>query len=303
MNLEGAKCEQLDVAKLPQEDRWILAKLSAIIRELQGELAEYHYSQSIKLLRDFFWDSFCDWYIELTKPRFRDAASAGPTKQVLAFVLDQTLRLFSPFLPFITERLWDELNRLAPQRGLPGVAECPPNEVLMLAAFPPKDGYPALEDPHVLEMFEDIQSAVRGVRDLRNKCTVPVRQKVRVTIKAAQQHLDLLAEQQHIIAESAGVESLALVTETQRPKNAGTTVVGPLQIFVHDISDDAAERNRLEKELADVEKRLAACESKLSNEKFTANAKPEVVDAERQRLAELQTSKAAVQESLAELST
>jgi len=301
MNLDGARCAPLDPATLPPEDRWILAKLSATIRELQGELDQYHYSQSIKILRDFFWDSFCDWYIELTKPRFRDAASAGPTRQVLAFVLDQTLRLFSPFLPFITENLWTELNRIAPQRGLPGMAECPPADILMLAKFPPQEGYPALDDPHVLEMFEDIQSAVRGVRDLRNKCTVPVKQKVTVTIKAAPAHLDLLAEQQHIIAEMAGVERMDLVTEASRPKNAGTTVVGPLQIFVHDISDDDAERKRLEKELADVQKRLAACEAKLANEKFTANARPEVVEAERARLVELQNSRAAVTESLAEL--
>jgi len=301
MNLEGAGCERLNVRDLPPEDRWILARLSATIRELQNELTQYHYSVSIKVLRDFFWDAFCDWYIELTKPRFRDAAAGGSTKQVLAFVLDQTLRLMSPFLPFITERLWDELNRIAPRRGLPGVAECPASDMLMLAAYPPKGGYPALDDAHVLEMFEDIQSAVRGVRDLRNKCAVPVKQKVKVTIKAAQEHLDLLAEQQHIIAESAGVDGLALVTEVRRPKNAGTTVVGPLQIFVHDISDDDAERKRLEKELADVDKRLTACASKLGNANFVANAKPDVVEAERARLAELEKSKAAVQESLAQL--
>ncbi|HRX87576.1 MAG TPA: class I tRNA ligase family protein, partial [Phycisphaerae bacterium] len=215
---------------------------------------------------------------------------------------DQTLRLMSPFLPFITERLWEELNRIAPQRGLPGVADCPPSDILMLAPFPPREGYAALDDPHVLEVFEDIQSAVRGVRDLRNKCVVPVKQKVDVTIKAAREHLDLLAEQQHIIAEMAGVASMNLVTEARRPANAGTTVVGPLQIFVHDISDDAAERKRLEKELADVEKRLAACTAKLGNAKFTANAKPEIVEAERARQADLEKSKAAVQESLAELS-
>ncbi len=301
MNLEGAPCEPIDVAALPPEDRWILAKLSETIRDLQAELREYHYAASIKLLRDFFWDAFCDWYIELTKPRLRDPASAGPTQQVLAFVLDQTLRLMSPFLPFVTEKLWEELNRVAPRRGLPGVVDLAPADILMTALYPPESGYPVFDDAHVLEMFGDIQSAVRGVRDLRNKCNVPVKDKVRVTIKAARDHLDMLADQQHIIAEMAGVGEMSLVTEADRPQNAGTTVVGPLQIFVHDISDDEKERTRLMKELESVEKRLKGCESKLANEKFTANAKPEVVAAERERLEELRKSHAAVVESLKDL--
>jgi valyl-tRNA synthetase len=301
MNLEGTPCAKLDLAKLPPEDRWILARLSTTVRELHTELSQYHYSPALKLVRDFFWDSFCDWYIELTKPRLRDPATAGPAQQVLAFVLDQVLRLLSPFLPFITERLWGELNRLAPQRGLPGIAEAPAPDLLMLAPFPPEKGYPGLDDAHVLEMFEDLQNAVRGIRDLRNKCGVPNRQMVDVTIKAATNHLDMIRAQTHVVAEMAEVGKLNLVTQVQRPRNAGTTVVGPLQIFVHDVSDDAAERKRLEKELESVTKRRSGAEGKLSNAQFIANAKPEVVEAERERLEELKKSEKAIRESLADL--
>jgi valyl-tRNA synthetase len=302
MNLEGAPCEPLDVAALPSEDRWILAKLDATIRALQAELEEYHYATAIKVLRDFFWDSFCDWYIELTKPRFRDPASAGPTKQILAFVLDQTLRLMSPFLPFITETLWAELNRIAPRRGLPGVAECTGDDILMLAEYPPLEGYAGLANAEILSTFEDIQAAVRGIRDLRSQCNVPPKEPVTVTLKATPEHLAHLATQRHIVsAMTNSHDPITLDANATRPKNAANTVIGGIQIFVHDISDDDAERKRLEKELTGLDQRITGCENKLANEKFVNNARPEVVAAERDRLAEMQKSRNAIQESINDL--
>jgi valyl-tRNA synthetase len=302
MNLEDAPCEPLDVAALPSEDRWILAKLDATIRALQAELEEYHYATAIKVLRDFFWDSFCDWYIELTKPRFRDPASAGPTKQILAFVLDQTLRLMSPFLPFITETLWAELNRIAPRRGLPGVAECTGDDILMLAEYPPLEGYAGLANAEILSTFEDIQAAVRGIRDLRSQCNVPPKEPVTVTLKATPEHLAHLATQRHIVsAMTNSHDPITLDANATRPKNAANTVIGGIQIFVHDISDDDAERKRLEKELTGLDQRITGCQNKLANEKFVNNAKPEVVAAERDRLAEMQKSRNAIQESINDL--
>ncbi len=301
MNLEGAPCEPLDIAQLPPEDRWILAKLSETIRGVHNELKQYHFSSAIKLIREMFWESFCDWYIELSKPRMRDEATAGTAKQVLAMVLDQILRLMSPFMPFVTERLWEELNRLASKRGIPGAIDLEINSHLMLSAFPPAEGWTVADDETIVQVFDNVQQAVRGIRDLRNKCTVPNKDRVKVSIKSTQEHLDLLAQQQHIVEQMAGASSLELVTEIDRPKNAGTTVVGPLQIFVHDISDDDAERKRLENEKANIEKRMAGIESKLANEKFVSNAKPEVVATERERLAEVKKSRDALQESLADL--
>ncbi len=301
MNLENTPFETIDVTALPPEDRWILAKLSATIEGCHRSLTQYHYSTAIKLARDFFWDSFCDWYIELTKPRLYGEGDAGSTKQILAFIMDQILRLLSPFMPFVTERLWEELNRMAPRRGLPGVAEIAESEILMLAEYPPTEGWPKFSNPEILNSFEQIQEAVRGIRDLRNQCSVPPKNMVTVTIKADQQQLDLLDSQKHILQAMANVETLNLVTEADRPKNAGTTVVGPMQIFVHDISDDAAECKRIEKELVSIEKRLAGVKGKLANEKFVNNAKLEVVETERQRLTELEESYQAAKESLADL--
>jgi len=301
MNLEGAPCEPIDFADLAPEDRWILGQLSRTVRAAHAAIEGYHFAPAIKAIRDFFWDSFCDWYIELAKPRLREGSPEPAAQQVLAVVLDQVLRLLSPFTPFVTERLWEELNRIAPKRGLPGLLDAPGSEILMTAKLPPAQGYPDLEDANVLAMFEDVQQAVRGIRDLRNKCKVANKDKVTVTIRSAREHLDLITSQSHVIEAMAGVGQLDLVEQFERPRNSGTTVVGALQLFVHDISDDDVERKRLTKELESLDKRLAGVNGKLSNAKFVENAKPEVIEAERQRKAELEQSQAAVAASLAEL--
>jgi valyl-tRNA synthetase len=320
MNLEGATCEQVDSASLMPEDRWILARLSQTIRRYHECLTSYQFSASVKELREFFWDSLCDWYIELTKPRLSTEPQASacatnemsnepsrprdPVKQVLAFCLDQILRLWHPTIPFISETLWQNLNQIALQRGLPGVdgvgmlnTETP----LILAPFPPVEGYPALEDANILQTFAELQDATRGVRDLRSQCGVAPKERVTVTVVVPPSRVEAFRSHAHIVRHMAGIGELSVITEASRPKNSGTLSVGGLRIYVHDISDDQADRTRTAKSLADIEKQIAGKQSKLSNEKFVANAKPEVVEAERQRLEELQHEQAALQAHLAEL--
>ncbi len=112
-----------------------------------------------------------------------DRTSHGDAaRQVLAFCLDQTLRLWHPTIPFITERLWQQLNGVAPRRGLPGVAELSADSPLITAAFPPEDGYPALDDDTILNVFAEIQDVVRAIRDLRANCSVSPRDAVKATV-------------------------------------------------------------------------------------------------------------------------
>ena len=322
MNLEGAPFEPIDVAGLPPEDRWILARLSNTIRRTNRQLLTYQFSPCIKDLRAFFWDSLCDWYIELTKARLfseprpsgsgtgRDTASesepraqatgygAATAKQVLAFVLDQTLRLFHPFVPFITERLWRQLNAIVPKRGLPGLAEPQMSDLLITAQYPPKEGWPGLDSAEICEVFEELQAATRGVRDLRSKCNVRPRDRVTVTLNAPPGHVEALRADAHVLQRLAGVGELTVTTGATRPKNAATLVVGPVQIFVHDISDDKAEAARLRQDIAETEKQTAASAARLANQKFTANAPADVVQAARDRLADLEAKLRTLQEHL-----
>jgi valyl-tRNA synthetase len=304
-NLEGVEYSRLDITSLPPEDRWVLAELSRVVREVNSLMARYQFSATVRRIREFFWDSLCDWYIELTKPRMAEDASpdrrGAEARQVLAFCLDQVLRLFHPIIPYITERLWQQLAMIAPHRGLPGLAEPRMSEVLTVADFPPEAGWPGLDDVKIIEIFQDLQDATRGVRDLRSKCNVLPKVKVTVTLKVPADHVESLRSQAHIIQEMAGVETLHVVSEAARPRNSASTVVGAVQILVHDVSDDEAESKRVEKDLAGVEKQIAGKESKLANEKFVLNAKPEVVEAERQRLTDLLAQRQTLTQALRDL--
>jgi valyl-tRNA synthetase len=310
MNLEGAPCDRLDVGSLPPEDRWILTRLSRTIRRVHECLRGYQFSPTIKEVREFFWDDLCDWYIELTKPRMtenRGPTEAATAKQVLAFCMDQVLRLLHPIMPFITERLWEQLGTIAPKRGLPGVAELDTDGMVIRASFPPVDGYRSLEDEAILATFTELQDATRGVRELRTQYGISPKETVTVTVAPVELKAQVVAptvrieDHLHVVEHMAGIGSLTVEPGAKRPKNAGTATTRGLRIYVHNVSDDEAERARTTKALAALEKQIAGKEGKLANEKFLAHAKPEIVEAERHRLAELAAQRENLQAHLAEL--
>ncbi|MFH0980359.1 MAG: hypothetical protein V2A79_02330, partial [Planctomycetota bacterium] len=146
-----------------------------------------------------------------------------------------------------------------------------------------------------------IQAVTRGVREMRNSHKVSPKQPVKVTVTAPVDHLASLSRHVHIIKALAHVEELCVVAEAKRPANAASAVIGGLHIHVHDISDDDAERRRVTKELAEVEKLIPAKQNKLANESFVKNANPEIVQAERDRLAELMARRQSLAAALAEL--
>jgi len=303
-NLEGTPCDALDIAALPPEDRWILAKLSQTVRSYHRLVQAYQYSASIKELREFFWDCLCDWYIELTKPRMRGDRGdeeRATAQQVLAFCLDQSLRLFHPTMPFITERLWSTLNGIAPKRGFPGIADLVCDTQLVLAPFPPEDGYTSLDDDAMVATFGGLQDITRGVRELRNAANLPPRDMVNVTLAVPAQHAEAIDRQSHVVRHMARIDKLMIDPNAARPKNSGSVNIHGLQIYVHDISDDAAERTRTKKTLEQLEKQIAGKQSKLGNEKFLANAKPDIIEAERKRLEEQLLQQQALQAHLSEL--
>jgi valyl-tRNA synthetase len=304
MNLQDTPCEKLDISALYPEDRWILTCLSQTIRRTHASLSRYQFSATVKELREFFWEALCDWYIELTKPRLAgkaDAKAAATAKQVLAFCMDQVLRLWHPIIPFITERLWQQLNEIAPDRGLPGIVDLKTDTLLIEAEFPPAEGYPALEDANIIKVFGEIQDVVRGVRDLRSRCNVSPRQPVNVTVVLPESGRNAFEAQSHIVLSTANVEELIVDPNARRPANAGSVTIRSLRVFVHDISDDEAERKRTTKAIEDLERQIKGKQSKLSNEKFVSNAPSDLVEAERGRLEQLQSQLDSLQAHLCEL--
>jgi len=297
-----AALRKLELSALPIEDRWILSRANRASREVQNALADFQFSRAVTLARDFFWDSLCDWYLEMVKSRIREDRHAAEARQVLAFALDQSLRLLHPFIPYITERLWAQLNEMVPQRGLPGLAEPDCGEPLIVSQYPPLDGWKGLDDPAADAVFDDLQTVTRAVRDIRQTRNVAPKQTVDVVIKAPADRVASLRREADVVRHLANVGSLTVDADPAKPRNAATLVIGDLQIYVADVIDAAAERTRLEKELASLDKQIAGLAAKLNNADFIGRAPADVVQREQQRLAELQGKRETVTQAMKELS-
>jgi valyl-tRNA synthetase len=294
MNLEPFTWQAQEVASLPAEDRWILSRLAKAIAAVHGHLEGYNPAAAIGAARSFFWSELCDWYLEIVKPRLTDETAAPVARQVLATVLDQVLRLFHPFTPYITETLWETLNELAPERGIE--TKLATGDVLMTAAWPTPDA--GWIDEDLERRFGLAQEITRSVRDIRAKYGLPPKMELPVVLgtgeKVAAELADLLGMLKHI----AKMESLAVDPDAKHTATAAVAVVGEVQVFVYGVVDIEKERERLTKQIAKLETNIERTGKKLANEGFVAKAPPEVVQRERDRLAEIETHLAGVKENL-----
>ncbi len=297
MNLEGETFQPRRLEDLRDEDRWILSRLSRTIREVQRQLEAYNPSAALNAAREFFWSELCDWYLEMIKPRLREPQEAGLARQVLALNIDQVLRLFHPFVPFLTEALWAKLLQQAPQRGIAAPFE--EAELLLEAPWPrPQADW---EDDAVEDKFDALQQVVRAIRDLRGRYQIPMSRKVNVRIRAAGKPAARLQDGARHIEHLAQLDSLEIRADVERTSDAATSVIGEVEVFVLGIVDIEAERTRLTEKRNKVGKHLETSQRKLANEKFVARAQPEVVEKERQRCRELESEVANLEANLVAL--
>ncbi|MFM1870632.1 MAG: Valine--tRNA ligase [Planctomycetota bacterium] len=300
LNVEGAAFAPLDPATLPIEDRWILSRLSAAITTVHGHLEQYNPSAAISSARDFFWNELCDWYLEMIKPRFKDgadAASAAVAKQVLAAVLDQTLRLLHPFVPFLTETLWTKLRELAPARGVrTAYAD---SELLVHAAWPMADA--SARSAEVEAQIATMQQWCVAIRETRARYQVAPRERLAARFCADGDAAAVLHATATLLAGMAGLGDVAIGADLQRTADSATVVLGAGKAYLLGVVDLAQEKVKLEKEAEKLRGRIGGIEKKLGNEGFVAKAPPEVIQKERDNLAALQQQLAGVEQSLREL--
>ncbi len=294
LNLEEYSFQPRQTADLGDEDRWILSRLSRAVTAVHRELENYNPSAAIAAAREFFWSDLCDWYVELIKPRMRDADQAPVARQVLATVLDQVLRLLHPFIPFVTEALWRRLGEQCAQRGVDAPLEV--SELLIQAAWPERR--PDLEDDLLEERFRFLQDVVRGIRDRRSKYNVAPSEKIAASIRASGESAEILESLSGLLAHIAGLETLEISAQMERSKDAAVAVVRDVEIYIPGILDLEAEKAKLVKQRDQVAKRLDGARRKLENENFVTRAAPEVVDRERQRVTELEAELQRVEENL-----
>jgi valyl-tRNA synthetase len=299
MNLEGIEPGKFDKNEMTITDRWILSRLAKTIAETTKSLDEFKYSEPLAQLYRFFWNDFCDWYLEWIKPRMQDEEQKSIAQNVLAFVLDQILRLLHPFIPFITEGIFQKLNEIAPVRKLEGLAEAGQAKALVVAEWP--DSLGSLQDEDAEKRISMDQSVVRATRDIRNKYNIPSSIILGTSARAPAERADELNKDAEWISYLARIKQFAAGPEIVKPKSAATAIVNDIQIYVHDVIDVEAERKRLGKKKQQVEKAKKATEAKLANKDFVNKAKPEVVARAKEKLAELSEQLEVVEKHFSEL--
>jgi valyl-tRNA synthetase len=299
MNLAGTDPDKFDKDKMTITDRWILSRLARTAADVTKLLNEFEYSEPLMQLYKFFWNDFCDWYLERAKPRMQDKQQKPIAQNVLAFVLDQTLRLLHPFVPFITEGIFEKLNEIAPVRRLKGLVEAEIAEALFIAAWP--EGLEIFFDEDAEKRILRGQSVTRGVRDIRNKYNIAPSVALGTSVRAPAEYADDLSKDAEWISYLARIKQFAAGPNIVKPKKAATAIVDDMQIYVHDVIDPEAERQRLQKQKEQTEKAKKVVEAKLGNEKFVSKAKPDVVAQASEKLAELTEQLETIEKHLSEL--
>ena len=289
MNLgDDAENKLPEISKLEIADKWVLSKLNTLIAEVTDNLEKYELGVAVQKVYDFIWDTYCDWYIELTKARLysEDAQRKRTAMQVLVYVLDQILRLLHPFMPFITEEIWQSI----PHEG----------NALIVAKWPQVNS--ELTFKTECDLMESVMEAIRAIRNRRAEMNVPPSKKAALYVLTAKPQVFTEGEgflQRLAYADS--VEMLAGEPENLEGMVTITTADAKLYIPMGQLVDVEKELDRIRKELDKARKNLAGIEGKLSNENFTARAPEAVVAAERQKaekardlIAQLEQSEAAL---------
>jgi len=289
MNLgEQVDFHELAEEELALEDRWILSRLSRAIATVQEQLKAYNPSAAIGAARAFFWSELCDWYLELIKPRLRDDR-APVARQILAATLDQVLRLFHPFVPFITEALWEKLNEVAPRRGIH--QELSASEFLVHAPWP--EARPELEDSALEQQVALMQAVIQSVREIRARHDVPMTQKVKIQIQDGPEAKSLEVCRD-LIANMAAAESVTVGDAAAASATSASAIAQGVQLYVLGVVDTKKEIEKLDKQITKLEQQIKATEGKLNNKGFVDKAPKDVVERERSNLEERRGQHAAL---------
>ena len=273
MNLTIEECRLPE--HLEMEDKWILSKLNSVIPEVTENMEKFELGVAAQKVYDFIWDSYCDWYIELTKARLQgeDEEAKRNAQQVLCYVLTETLKLLHPFMPYITEEIWQAL----PHQG----------DYLMLQQWP--EYHAELSFPQEEKAMELIMDAIRAVRTRRAEMNVPPSKKAHLTV--ATQEQAVFEAGIPFLKRLASASEVEVVPAAEARQEAGQVViathVAQISIPLGELVDLEKEKARVQKELDKNRKMLSGLEGKLQNPGFVSKAPANVVEAERERAEKL----------------
>ena len=281
--------------ELTVEDRWILHRYNEAVGRITENLEQYELGEAARLVYEFLWNDFCDWYLELSKHYLYAGGSTAAsrrqrrqTRGVLLYVLDGVLRLLHPFMPFISEEIWHYL----PQR----------RGALITASWPQR--HPGLDFSAEAASLSLVQEAIRAVRNLRSQVQLPPGQSSPVILKPSPRAAAVLEQERHQISRIAFADPLTIDSASGKPRQALAEIVSEeLEVYLPlaGVLDLEAEVSRLQKELAQEEKELRRTVGKLQNPNFVQKAPPEIVAKEKARFEERSARKNKLKERIQEL--
>jgi valyl-tRNA synthetase len=282
-NLEGqAEFATPDPSQLGIPDQWILSRVSELVTNVQRLFDSYQYGEAGRQVKDFLWDEFADWYVEISKNALygKDETAKKLTRDVLVYVIDTCLKLLHPIMPFITEEIW---------RFLPGR-----EKALMISAWPTSN--PAYFNPAAEAQMDTIRDLVVKIRNVRVEYNVDPGKRITAIVTGAQSKA--IADRADVFSRLCNVEQISVAETT--PDQAATVVSGEvtLALPLAGMVDLKAECDRLSKEFANVIEQIARSEKMLSNESFVSRAKPEVVEKERTKQTDLIRSRTTIEDRL-----
>lgn len=287
MNIDGHNVPCALPQSLTLEDQWIVSRFNTVTKEVTENLDKFELGMAVSKLYDFIWDDFCDWYIELAKRPLTggDEAAAQNTRQVLVWVLTNTLALLHPFMPFVTEEIWQSL----PHQG----------EALIVAPWPEYEEGHAF--PQAEAEMKKVMELITAVRTRRSEMNVPPSKKAHLAIEAAD--TAAFEAEKEAIARLAYCSGVEVAQSVPQAEGSVTVVTAACRAYLpmDDLVDKKAETARLTKELEGAKKQLATAEAKLQNEKFISKAPQNVIDGVKDNAEKLREKVRGIEEALAAL--
>ncbi|MCY3010500.1 MAG: valine--tRNA ligase [Planctomycetota bacterium] len=301
MNLEDFAFEKLSTEDLPLEDQWILSRLASVTEQMETELKQYHYAEGARAIYDFAWDHFCSLYVEMAKPRLQNPATKPQVQRVLAHVLDRMLRLLHPIMPFVTEAIWTQLNRITRQRDF--ITGEVAGDWIVRAHWPAVDK--RFVNPDVAKQFSHFVDLIGAVREIRSRQNIAPKDKVAFSVRCNDEMKQLLSPMAPFIESMANAAATQWSSNPTMPAIPAQISIPEMDVFVDltQFIDVAAEIARNEKLEANLVKQIQGKEGRLSNEAFVSRAPADIIEKERQALTDLATQLAEVKEAINKLRT
>ena len=290
MNLEGIDNNDIDFSKLTIADKWILDKLNNTAQNINNNINEYRIGETAHELYDFFWNSYCDWYVEIAKIQLQDSSLKLNTQRVLRYVLDMALRMLHPIMPHITEHVW----QLIPKKS--------EFKAIIVADYPQYDE--KLAFPQEAKEMELVFETIKSLRNVRQSFNISPALKVNIEIRANKDEKSIFEAIESYVQRLARVDGITYAdADAPIPPKSATAVVSASKIIVPlaDLIDLEAETARQQKKLDKLTAEKKSLEGRINNPKFVANAPKDLIEQTKARISEINIQEAAISELITSL--